>query len=232
MRRPIVALALMVMVAGVAGKAAAGSQNYGFDSGYWGFNGDAGYSTWFSIENSDGRPAPSLRIKGMSGFGLEVTRPGLVGDFAAAGYGRISLDVKILSWFLPSSMPSPVPRIFIQHSNDHSPWAKAVNGFSPVTGQWQRISVDFNPAWTDAQAQAAGWQIEPFGLPNATFQDTCRSVFASGVWLKIPGTPAESYFLVDNYALLPPGSSPQKLKPISPQRKTLPITPKSTPERK
>ena len=129
-------------------------------------------------------------------------------------------------------MPSPVPRIFLQRSNDHSPWVKVVNGFSPVLGQWQQIYVDFNPAWTDAQAQTAGWQVEPFGLPNAAFQETCRSVFASGVWLKIPGAPAESYFLVDNYTLLPPGSSPHKLKPFGPHRKTLTITPKSTSEGK
>jgi hypothetical protein len=228
MRTSTIFLALVVIVAGLAGNAGAGSRIYGFESGYWGFNGDAGYTTWFSLENSEGQPAPCLHIKGMSGFGLEVTRPELVGDFAGAGYGRIGLDLKILSWFPPSSPPSPVPRIFLQRSNGHSPWAKVVDGFSPVKGQWQRIYVDFNPAWTDAQARAAGWQIEPFGLPNATFKDTCRSVFASGVWLKFPGPLTESYFLIDNYSLLAPGSSRPQLKPFGKRV----ILPKSRPLQK
>jgi len=49
--------------------------------------------------------------------------------------------------------------------------------------------------------------------------------------LKIPGAPAESYFLVDNYSLLPPGSGKPQIKPFRTQEKTLVITPKSKPTR-
>ena len=200
MRKAIVCL--IIGLVAVCLEIAAVPQSYGFENGYNGFAGEAGYTTWRYLENADGQPAPCLRIKGISGVAMEVARAGFVGDFAAAGYGRLSMDLKIRSWFPPSGQPSPVPRIFIQRANDRSPWARKAEGFTPPIGNWRKIYVDFNPNWTDAQAQAAGWQVEEFGLPHASFQETTHNVFVTGFWLQVPGG-AETHVLIDNYALGP-----------------------------
>ncbi len=187
----------------------AGFKSYGFNSGHYGFTGSSGditkggsFTNFFSIQNDNGKPAPCLKIKGIHGVGVTVWRPGFKGNFKALGFKQISMDIKIISWFLTPGQPLPVAKIFITPGYGMSPWVKTAKGFTPVIGTWQHISADINPNWTDTQAQAAGWHVVVLqGLPSKSFKKTIENVFSTGLWLRVKNAGAENHVLFDNYTL-------------------------------
>jgi hypothetical protein len=74
--------------------------------------------------------------------GLTASLQFSTGDYTSAVFRVRYLDARYNGWFLPLAC-------------DLSSHA------------WQKVSVKFNPAWSDAEAQAAGWVREPRTAPFA-----------------------------------------------------------------
>lgn len=236
MRKTSVIAWCVVLVAVLAVPSLAGVTTYGFENGRWGFNSSYGdmifgpFANFFYIENSDGKPAPCLRMKSIHGVGLDVERPEFKGDFKAAGYQRISVDMKVTSMFPSPNNPDPKPQIFIRGALGVVPWAKDAQGYSGTVGQWQKIYADFDPNWTDAEAQAHGWNL-PSSLsgPTRSFKETLADVYSSGVWFRVSSVGSEIHVRFDNYTLGPaahiaqPIAQPLKMqKPAIMKRKAPP----------
>lgn len=185
--------------------ALAGSQVLTFDSNNWGTGTWGAYNTTKSFENSGGNPGACLLLRGISGVGGSFANAGFTGDFAAGGYGQIAFDIKVKHWFPNPSQPAPVAYVFVRRGNPHDPWCKQIQGFAPVTTQWKRYSVDFNPNWSDTEAQAHGWSIIHFpgATETAPFKETLHNVFQTGLWIKVIDGGAECHIFLDNYSLLP-----------------------------
>jgi hypothetical protein len=98
-----------------------------------------------------------------------------------------------------------VAYVFVRRGNPHDPWCKQIQGFAPVTTQWKRYSVDFNPDWSDTEANAHGWSIIHFpgATETAPFKETLHNVFQTGLWIKVIDGGAECHIFLDNYSLLP-----------------------------
>ncbi len=226
MRKIIICVCALLMTT-LAGPVIAGTVTHGFDNGRWGFNSDYGdfsfgsFTNFFYIENSDGKPAPCLRMKSIRGVGIEVVHPEFQGNFKAAGFKRISLDMKITSMFPPPNNPNPRPQIFILPAHDMSPWVKDASGYQPRLNQWLYIRADFDPDWTDAEAHANGWEVVVLqGMPSKSFKETMADVYATGLWFKVGKTGSEIHTRFDNYKLGPashqitPILKPIQLKPL------------------
>ncbi|MBW1998309.1 MAG: hypothetical protein JRJ29_10140 [Deltaproteobacteria bacterium] len=215
MRILIFAIGVVFCIAMLTGDAFA--VTYGFESGRYGFNPDTPHTflcnTTLSIDNAQGKPAPSLAVRGNRGMALEVSRQGFTGNFRQAGYNRISLDIKVISWWPNQNLPAPKPMFIIQGANNMKAWGTDAKGFDPkALGQWQHVYAYFNPKWTDTEAQNAGWRLVPSNLAPVSFKETLGNVFVTGFWIQVRDVGAESHYLIDNYALsrLPPHKS---LKP-------------------
>ena len=207
--------AVMISLVLSAG-ALAGSQVLTFDSNNWGTGTWGAYNTIKNFESSGGNPGACLLLKGISGVGGSFSNAGFTGDFAAGGYGQIAFDIKVKHWFPNPTQPAPVAYVFVRRGNPYDPWCKQIQGFSPVTTQWKRYSIDFNPSWSDTEAQAHGWSIIHYtGLTQtAPFKETLHNVFQTGMWIKVIDGGAECHIFLDNYSLLPSGGGPMTVSPI------------------
>lgn len=231
MKKIVMTAFIFFVVISFAKPLLAGTKSYGFNSGRFGFNGSVGdtskggpVTNFFSIHNNNGKPAPCLKIKGIYGVGVTVSRPGFTGNFKALGFKQISMDIKIISWFLTPGQPLPVAKIFIIPEHGMSPWVKTAKGFTPVTGIWQHVSADINPNWTDAQAQAAGWHVVVLqGLPSKSFKKTIENVYSTGLWLRVKNAEAENHVLFDNYTL---GFPLKKYAPAKQKIRKRPLKPR------
>lgn len=227
MRKMIICVCGLLMAI-LASPAFGGTVTYGFNNGRWGFNSSYGdlsfgpFTNFFYMENSDGNPAPCLRMKSIHGVGIEVERPEFQGNYKEAGFRRISLDMKITLMFPPPNNPNPRPQIFILPAHGMSPWVKDASGYQPGLNQWRNIWADFDPDWTDAEANANGWQVVVLqGLPSKSFKETMANVYAIGLWLKVSKTGSEIHARFDNFTIGPafhhatPIGKPVQLKPQS-----------------
>lgn len=211
-----------------SGGACAGGQVLSFDSNNWGTSTWGAFNTIKKFESSGGNPGACLLLKGISGVGGSFANSGFTGDFGAAGYKQIAFDAKVKHWFPNPSQPAPVAYVFVRSDNANDPWCKKIQGFGPVTTQWKRYSVDFDPNWSDAEAQAHGWSIihHPGATGTAPFKETFHNVFQTGFWIDVIDGGAECHILVDNYSVLPKtvGTLPimAPIRPIPKSRVKLP----------
>lgn len=230
MKRALIILVSAMFAAGLsfARPVAARTVSYGFGNGYYGFNGSFGdldnggpFTNFLSLSSEAGNPSPCLKIKGIRGVGIQVTRQGFTGNFKALGFHRLSMDIKITQWYPTEGQPVPAARIFILPADGMSPWVRTAHGFSPQKGIWQHIWVDFNPEWTDTQAHAAGWQVVvQQGLPSKSFKQTTADAYATGLWLRVHNAGYENHVLIDNYRLEGSGPIvPLKFKSLKPALK-------------
>jgi len=182
----------------------ADSQVLTFDTNNWGTGIWGTYNTIKNFESSGGNPGACLLLKGISGVGGSFVNAGFTGDFAAGGYSRIAFDIKIKHWFPTQGQPAPKAYVFVRKGIAHDPWCRQIQDFSPVTTAWKRYSVDFNPDWSDAEAQANGWNIIHFNGTSQTspFSETLHNVFQTGMWISVVDGGAECHIFLDNYSLL------------------------------
>lgn len=173
-------------------------QNYGTST--WGT-----YNTVTRFEKSGGNPEACLLLWGIKGIGASFSNAGFTGDFAAGGYRRIAFDIKVKQWYPYGTQPEAVAYVFVRGGLAHDPWCRQIQGFAPERTQWKQYSVDFNPDWTNAQAQEHGWSIIDFpgASETALFNETIHNVFQTGMWIQVNGPPGECHILIDNYSLLP-----------------------------
>jgi len=212
-------MAVLVLSTG----AMAGTQVLTFDTNNWGAETWGAYNTIRTFESSGGNPGACLLLRGISGVGAAFSNAGFTGDFAAGGYGQIAFDIKVKHWFPNPTQPAPIAYVFVRRGNPHDPWCKQIQGFAPVTTGWKRYSVDFNPDWSDAEAQAHGWSIIHFpgATETAPFKETLHNVFQSGMWTKVIDGGAECHIWLDNYSLLAgSGGGTPTLAPLRPVPKS------------
>lgn len=99
------------------------------------------------------------------------------GDFAAHGYVRMQVAVKLLAGSF-IEVYFHVRYLDSGHNGWHLPLAVDTGG-----AEWQFFDIDFDPLWTDPQALAAGWVQE---TATPTFAETLADAFHTGI--KATGT--------------------------------------------
>jgi hypothetical protein len=115
------------------------------------------------------------------------------GDLAAAGAYRITVDLNLLS-----GQSSQVWLRMRYRDFSHNGWVYQLDG-AMSQGNWRHYEVNFDPAWTDAQAIAAGWVQES---SSASFRDTMADVYSMEVRLLMPAAAVPSTRLgIDNFHL-------------------------------
>lgn len=141
------------------------------------------------VEPSGGNPGGYLRATTTTGsVGTQVSSGPFVGDYAAASIRRIAMDLQ----FFGAAGTNPYLRL--RESPSVSGWVLVLAPTGPNDGVWHHYDVPIDPTWSDAQAQAAGWQ--DLGSPNASFAETLASVD-----YVIVGTGGVSALGVDNFSL-------------------------------
>lgn len=202
----------------VGGMAMAGSVLLTFDSNNWGTSPYGTYNTTKSFEGANGNPGACVLFRGIGGVGGGFSNNGFTGDFGAQGFRRISFDLKKKHWFLRPNNQQPKAYIFARKQG-HWVWAKQIQNFDPMATGYKNYFVDFVPDWSDAQAQANGWQvITGYGQGSTTsFSATFADVYQTGFWIQ-DMAPSECHVYVDNWRLGPAGmmavpiKKPMKLK--------------------
>jgi len=123
-------------------------------------------------------------IVGAINYGPEYT-----GDFTAHGYVRMQVATR----FLAGSFLSVYFHVRYLDAA-HNGWLLPLPADFGDTG-WQFFAIDFDPYWSDQEAQAAGWLQE---VSTPTFAETMADVYTSGV--KATGTGVLS-FGMDSFSL-------------------------------
>lgn len=208
----------VVMILCFAGHVSAGTVVLTFDSNNWGTSPYGTYNTTKSFEGTNGNPGACVLFRGIGGVGGGFSNNGFTGDFGAQGFRRISFDLKKKHWFLRPNNQQPKAYIFAR-KHGHWVWAKQIQNFDPLATGYRNYFADFDPAWTDGQAQANGWEVI-VGYGQATtisFSETFGDVYQTGFWIQ-DMAPAECHVYVDNWRLGPAGmlavpvKTPMKLK--------------------
>ena len=114
------------------------------------------------------------------------------GNLATKGIRKFSFDIKVESY---GSMYMVTPAFFTPGSM--SGWGHAFSVTAPVD-TWVTYSCDFDPNWTDAQAQSAGWSK---GYDAQSFSTTMSNLSGVGFWAY---THVWDYYTIriDNFNLL------------------------------
>lgn len=120
--------------------------------------------------------------------------PDYTGDFNARGLVRIQVAVK----FLIGSFESSYFHARYMDSN-HNGWHLPLNA-DFEDPDWQLFFFDFDPAWTDQQAEAEGWVQEAV---SADFATTMTDVYSAGI--KATGTGTLSMG-IDHFSLQDPAT--------------------------
>ncbi len=115
--------------------------------------------------------------------------PDYAGDYAAHGYVRVQVAVEFQTGTFLSAY-------FHARYLDamHNGWQLPLDVDLEATG-WQLVHFDFDPTWSDLEAEAAGWVQES---ASVSFAETMANVFSAGV--KATGTGTLSMGL-DHFSL-------------------------------
>nr|WP_321512979.1 hypothetical protein [uncultured Pseudodesulfovibrio sp.] len=213
-------LILCFLTVSMASGAMAETRVLTFDTNNWGTSSHGTWNTTKGFEGSGGNPGACVLFRGIGGVGGSFANNGFTGDFAAAGFRRISMDLKKKHWFLRPNNTLPKAYIFVRKQGCWW-WSKQIQNFDPMASGYVTYSVEFDSGWTDAQAQANGWAITTgYGSANtATFSDTLRDVMETGFWIQDMAAGAECHVYVDNWTLsqaglqLAPMRKPMKMQP-------------------
>ncbi|MFV2067675.1 MAG: PEP-CTERM sorting domain-containing protein [Pirellulales bacterium] len=131
----------------------------------------------------------------------QADNPNFGGDYGAAGIVRVSVDLNFMT------------------DNVDAAWVRfrtgsAVNGWLyPLTNvfptdAWNTYSVDFNPLWTDQQAQDAGWltdqDIDAGADPSPNFVSVLEDVDTAEVRIVSVGSTVVG---IDNFGIFVPEPS-------------------------
>lgn len=133
-------------------------------------------------------------IVGALNYGTDYT-----GDFNARGFVRIQVAVK----FLIGGFQSSYFHVRYMDSG-HNGWQFPLNA-DFENPDWQLIFCDFDPAWTDQQALAAGW-VQETQTPD--FATTMTNVYSMGI--KASGTGTLSMG-IDHFSLQDPSAPTENM---------------------
>jgi hypothetical protein len=131
-------------------------------------------------------------------IGALTTDADFTGDYAAAGIVQAAVDVNFVT--------DNVTAAWLRFRPD-----VATNGWRyPLTAVfpqnvWNTYTVNFNPAWTNLQATAAGWitdqDAEPGVDPSPSFASVMSGVYSAEVRFASDGSTIVG---IDNFALVVP----------------------------
>ena len=153
----------LTAVALAAGAFGAGAYFEGWDAGSL-----AGWTpntavTTVEVRNTGGNPGGYLcthsdNAYGSMDIGAKSLLPQVTGDYIAAGICRASFEIILISgnfdngWFRVRGS-----------EGTWNGWCMPLPGPRPL-GVWIADTIWFDPAWTDAEAAAAGWVQEGYSL--------------------------------------------------------------------
>ena len=131
-------------------------------------------------------------------IGALTTDPDFTGNYAAAGIGQVSVDLNFMTDNITSAWVRFRPGVA------ENGWRYPLTNSFP-TNVWNTYVVNFNPTWTDLQAQAAGWltdkDIDPGTDPSPPFATVMADVFSAEVRLASEGSTVAG---IDNFAIAVP----------------------------
>lgn len=152
------------------------SEEFNTNAGGWG-----GDNTYYSATGGigDSGYTGGQRAGGLFPYLQPIEAPAsdaLLGDVKTRFGGRIRLSyhVKVIAGGPPNSMN------FYVFGEGGNIWARTLPSSSLT--DWTLIRIEFDPAWTDAQAQAAGWYNGPWqgGAFSAVWNNVVAYNFLSG----------------------------------------------------
>ena len=132
-------------------------------------------NTFTEYHDSGGNPGGHIRAYGNLTSGIINKQPEFTGDYIQKNYNTISLDIQVNLQQMANFNPS----IQLRYSPSFAGWNYELTDFTLNAGVWQHFEVYFDPAWSDAEAQANGWVLSPG--PGKTFQETLAHVWAISV---------------------------------------------------
>jgi hypothetical protein len=154
-----------------------------------------------AVDVTGGNPDGLLRTWGTLSndsfdIGAETQCEVFTGDYAAAGVTGIAVDVN----FVSGSFDAAWLRLRFMDAS-HNGW---VYPLTAVFGNvWQTYSVNFDPTWTDVQAQAAGWMTDiDAGFPASdsnSFAETLSDIYSAEV--RISGV-NDVVAAIDNFTIM------------------------------
>lgn len=162
---------------------------------------DAGQGEWEKysmaqlVYHADkGNPGGCMEFSGNMNIGIASRAPRFTGDYAAKGYDEIVLDLYISM----QQLTAFTPEVFIRKSPSVAGWARPLENYTVQAGVWRTFATPFDPAWSDAQAIAAGWKRD-IGAA-VSFADTAKAVWKMGIRMKYPQVSA-AFMRIDNIVL-------------------------------
>src|SRR5262245_15599502 len=128
-------------------------------------------------------------------IGALTSRPEFTGDYAAAGIGRVSVDLD----FRAGTFTDAWLRFRIDAGS--SGWLFPLTATFP--SGWNTYAVEFDPTWTDSQARAAGWltdeDVQPGAPPSPPFATVLANVGTAEI--RLAGDPSGRVAGIDNFSL-------------------------------
>jgi len=176
-------------------------------------------NTFTEYHDSGGNPGGHIRAYGNLTTGITNKQPDFTGNYIQKSYNNISLDILVNLQQLANFKP----RIQIRYSPSFAGWNYELADFTTNAGIWQHFEVYFDPAWSDAEAQANGWYLSPG--PAKTFQETLTHVWALSVKSDYPQFTSKNLGF-DNFKLsyseAPPPPEPQPDESSPPEESSQP----------
>jgi len=129
------------------GEASEGWENAGDVNGWNGLTG-----TTILVNLAGGNPGGYLRGENVGSVMIASNTPPFSGDYTAGGIREISFDVQLIS-----GVDVTYPLVRLRRSYSTNGWSFSFDETLTPDSLWHHFSVPVNPAWTDQQAQDAGW---------------------------------------------------------------------------
>lgn len=147
-----------------------------------------------AYHETEGNPGGYIEAYGNMNSGISSNQPDFTGNFVEKNYNRISIDIKPIMVAVAACKPG----VYLRYSASFASWKYILSNFTNTAGAWQHFDVIFNPAWTDAEAQANGWSLEEG--PLKSFAETMAHVGSVAVEIKYVSN-AAAYIGYDNFSL-------------------------------
>ena len=128
----------------------AASEGWGNAGDLNGWNGLAG--TTIVVNLANGNPGGYLRSENVGAVMIASNSPPFSGDYTAGGIRGISVEIQLIS-----GVDVIYPLIRLRRDYSSNGWSFSFAETLTPDGLWHNYTVPVNPAWTDQQAQDAGW---------------------------------------------------------------------------
>lgn len=151
------------------------------------------YLSQIRYESVGGNPGGFLIVEGQGTVSASTLKSEFTGDFNQKGYNQIEADFKSIMQYYDFK-----PVLIVRYSASYINWEYEITNYINKA-EWQTFTINFDPNWTDAQAQATGWQLGGQG-PSKTFQETMSHIWK--MTLEFPYAAGQGHSMgVDNFTV-------------------------------